>query len=107
MGRYIDDHSFLKALENVDDERDMLFTILSVPKSDYNSYEVWSSLRLSHSCLRGTSAFNSLVYFGTKFDQAQDLGVCVTANDFVNEQLHKGGTIYVNRYVSELCKLYE
>ena len=100
MAKYVDDGAFVKSLTEMDDERNMLFTILSVPKADYSSYEVWSALRLSHSCLRGTTSFNSLVYFGSKFGLDEDLGVCLTVNDVVNEQLHVGGTVYVNRCVN-------
>ena len=74
-----------------------LLTVLSIPKTDYNSYEVWSAIRLGHSSLRGTDLTNQLSYFGTKLGGRCELGICLTTQDFVNEELHKGGSVYVNR----------
>ena len=75
-----------------------LLTILSVPTDDFNAYEVWAALRMSHSCLRGTSSTSSLTFYGTGIGARSEVGICLTVDDVVNGELFRGGSVYVNRF---------
>ena len=79
-----------------------LLTILSVPTKDYNASVVWAGIRLSHSCLRGTSETSALTFYGTGIGARSDTGICLTVDDVVNGEVHRGGSIYVNRFVQIL-----
>ena len=97
MRTFVRDEKFLAHLKETEGGGHMLFTIISIPKGDYAVDQVWGALRLSHSCLRGTSSANELVFFGTQLGNREDMGVCLTVKDHVNNSLHKGGAVYVNR----------
>ena len=81
--------------------REMLFSILNVPKRAYSLDSVWASLRLSHSSLRLSRGTN-LVYYGVKLGTT-DMGVVVTVDDRVDGSFNDRGIVYVNRYVPHFC----
>ena len=63
--------------------RNVLLTVLRVPKCDYSVEDVWAALRVSHSCLRGTGAVKKLVFYGNRIGVDSSMGMCLTVNDWV------------------------
>ena len=77
--------------------KEVLFSILNVPKRVYCVETVWASVRLSNSSLR-LSCGTDLIYYGMKLG-GTDMGVVVTVNDRVDGAFNDRGVVYVNRYV--------
>ena len=96
MEKYIFASELIDVLKEIEEKVDRLITIVSIPKKDFSFHQVWGALKLSHSSLRGTKATSSLVYYGAKLGDVEDLGVCVTVKDEVKEIVVNGGLVYVN-----------
>ena len=75
----------------------VLISVLRLPNSSMSLREAWDCLRISNSALRCCEDSSELVYFGLKNSSSENLGLCITIQDIVNDVTECSGTVYINR----------